>query len=140
MRLKKLKSGQCVLNLSTLEKANFEGPDMSLAISLFEYGMAGREVKKGEYKGEYEFIYAIGIRVSSDDCIFTTFDRCTVSLERIIDDYQDDTEFKSFIGLTESEKLPLEPYIISDLVSYYGFDNIFGSSYWNGFEITTNQY
>jgi hypothetical protein len=35
------------------------------------------------------------------------------------------------------DALPL-PQKIYDLVSYYGFENIFGSSYWEGFQIEEN--
>jgi hypothetical protein len=42
----------------------------------------------------------------------------------------------SFAGMDSIDWNELElPQKISDLLSYYGYENIFGSSYWEGFEI-----
>ena len=116
--------------IDKLESLNFKGIDACLAISLFEYGLVWKEDEK-----QIEFIYGIG----SDSSDYTRFDRCSFDLDLDVRkefDWADFNELESFIGSTsyKFDGLPL-PQKIHDLVSYYGFENVFGSSYWEGFEI-----
>tara|TARA_B100001093_G_scaffold57646_1_gene48735 strand:+ start:267 stop:650 length:384 start_codon:yes stop_codon:yes gene_type:complete len=119
--------------ITKLEKNGYIGTDVCLAISLFEFGLAWKEGDK------IEFIYGIG----TDACNYNRFDRCTFDLDLDIRkefDWADFDEVESFIGSTSQEfdALPL-PQKIYDLVSYYGFENVFGSSYWEGFEIQEHE-
>jgi len=119
--------------ITKLEENGYIGTDACLAISLFEYGLAWKEEEN-----QIEFIYGIGM----EDCDYNRFDRGSFDLGLDVRkefDWADFNEVESFIGLTSQEfdALPL-PQKISDLVSYYGFENIFGSRYWEGFEIQEN--
>lgn len=113
-------------SIDLLKEQNFEGCDASLVISLHEYGLAWREI--GE---EILFVYSIGNN---------RFDRCTMrkNLDRRkeFNWIEDWGEICNFLGMKRQSffEYPLENFI-SDLVQYYGFENIFGSSYWEGFEI-----
>jgi len=119
---------QHVKNLETiglLEQQGFEGIDASLEISLFEYGIAWRKLES-----ETLFIYSIGKG---------SFDRVTVENSVDVEKEWSFADFKalmSSLGMAVEEwrKMPLAQKV-SDLVSYYGFENIFGASYWEGFEI-----
>jgi hypothetical protein len=111
--------------IEKLEALGAEGTDASLDISLGEYSLAW-------IKGEDEtiFIYSIGNK---------RFDR--TSFDNDLDVYREfnwvnwDALF-SFVGVEKEsfDKYSLSQKII-DLLSYYGYENIFGSSYWEGFEI-----
>lgn len=119
--------------ISKLEQLGYIGTDADLATSLFEYGMAWKEDDK-----QIEFIYGIGF----NDEDYNRFDRCSFALDLDVRkefDWADFEEVESFTGLTSKQfdALPL-PQKIYDLVSYYGFENIFGSSYWEGFRIEEN--
>ncbi len=114
-------------SIESMEKQEFVGTDADLATSLFEYHLAWREL-------ETEFLFVYGI----DGC--ERFDRAT--LAKNIDPLKEWNwvnweDLRSFTGLTEEQQkeLPL-PIMVSDLLSYYGFENIFGSSYWEGFKIS----
>lgn len=117
------------LTINKLEEQGFVGQDLGLDISLFEYGLAWKENDK-----EIEFIYAI-----KHDDINSRFDR--VSIAKSIEvrkeyDWVDFDEVESFVGATPAEWDKLElTQKIADLLSYYGFENVFGSTYWEGFEI-----
>ena len=117
-----------------LEKLDFSGIDADLETSLFEYGMAW---KVGER--ETEFIYGVGVDEVDGEAIYTTFDRCSFGNDLDVlneFDYADFEAIFSFTGSTQAEfdALPLTQKIF-DLVSYYGFENVFGSTYWEGFKI-----
>ena len=119
--------------ITKLEENGYIGTDACLATSLFEYGLAWKEEEK-----QIEFIYGMGFTFTD----YNRFDRCSFDLDLDVRkefDWADFNEVESFVGLTSQEfdRLPL-PQKISDLVSYYGFENIFGSSYWEGFEIQEN--
>jgi len=119
--------------ISKLEQHGYSGIDACLATSLFEYGLAWKEDDK-----QIEFIYGIGV----NDEDYNRFDRCSFALDLDVRkefDWSDFKEVESFTGLTRDQfdALPL-PQKIYDLVSYYGFENIFGSSYWEGFQIEEN--
>lgn len=116
--------------ISKLEQHGYSGIDACLATSLFEYGMAWKEDDK-----QIEFIYGIGF----NDEDYNRFDRCSFALD--LDVYKEFDwacfeEVHLCMGSIKEDwdALPL-PQKIYDLVSYYGFENIFGSSYWEGFQI-----
>ena len=117
--------------ITELEKLGYNGIDRGLDISLLEYGLAWKEDEK-----EIDFIY--GIKMNG--CDYSRFDR--IQIDKSIDvrkeyDWADFKEIESFTGSTRKEWDKLElPQKINDLISYYGFENVCGSSYWEGFEIT----
>lgn len=120
-------------NITKLEENDYIGTDACLAISLFEYGLAWKEDNN-----QIEFIYGIGIEGTE----YNRFDRCTFALDLDIRrefDWADFDEVVSCTGMTSTDwdDLPL-PFKIYDLVRYYSFENVFGSSYWEGFEIQEN--
>lgn len=119
--------------ITKLEQNGYTGTDACLAISLFEYGLAWKEDEK-----QIQFIYGMAL----NDTEYNRFDRCSFDLDLDVRkefDWADFNEVESFLGSTgeEFDALPL-PQKIYDLVSYYGFENVFGSSYWEGFEIQEN--
>ena len=117
--------------ITELEKLGYNGVDLGLDISLLEYGLAWKEDEK-----EIDFIY--GIKMNGGD--YSRFDR--IQIDKSIDvrkeyDWADFKEIESFTGSTRKEWDKLElPQKINDLITYYGFENVFGSTYWEGFEIT----
>ena len=113
-------------SIELLERQGFEGPDASLEESLFHYGIAWRTVND-----EILFIYK-----TRGKC----FDRCTI--KRSVDARKewDWVNYESFLSTQgqaaeEWDAYPLEQKV-SDLVQYHGYEEIFGSSYWEGFGIS----
>lgn len=120
-----------VERLNTFQKLaveGFEGTDANLRVSLEEYFLAWKKV--GD---EYLFIYNLGNN---------HYDRVTMKAD--LDVYKefnwikkDDWEkFYDSFDTTDARfyNLPL-PRKIADLLLHYGRLNIFGESYWEGFEI-----
>ena len=113
---------------SQLEADGFQGPDVSIKISLAEYGIAWRDL--GD---EWLFVYCIdggeGLR----------FDRATIRKDtdpREEWNWADWPQVAQAYGTTAQDMLrwPL-PEIVYALVNYWGWENVFGSSYWEGFAI-----
>ena len=107
--------------------AEYEGIDADLETSLFEYGLIWKLTD-----GEYKFIYGVGY--NDDGQEYNRFDWATEEAET---DPKEEWNFAewdkvcSFVGQTEAEFFaqPL-PQIVFDLISYYGHENVFGSSYY----------
>lgn len=103
-----------------------EGPDADIETSLKEYGIAwivGPD-------NTVQFYYG----VQHNGMFFTRFDGCSLPADMDIKqefDWVNWEGINSFIGGDNIE----EPFTqqIQDLLSYYGYENIFGSSYWEGF-------
>lgn len=117
-------------SIPKLEAAGFTGPDASLDISLFEYGLAYKVTNK-------EILFIYGTQYGYDE--YTRFDRCTIDTNiNIAEEYNwaDLPAVHSTMGYSNKDwnALPLEQQI-TDLLNYYGYENIFGSSYREGFEI-----
>lgn len=128
-----------VANINTfqkLEQAHFQGPDVSLEISLREYGFVHRNC---EDSGKIVCIY--GIKTNNEG-EYVTFDRCTFDVNfdvykkfNWIKDWQHkvfrffDCDQEHFDNLDLSEKLYW-------LFQIFGYENIFGTRYWEGFEIS----
>lgn len=109
---------------------NYEGLDVDLEISLFEYGLIWtiRE-------NDYHFIYGIDL----DDTGYIKFSwgdipiNCDVQKEY---DWAEFHEICDYVGMSLDDWLALSlPLKINDLLSYYGYENVFGTDYWGGFEI-----
>lgn len=121
-------------SLALLAAQGFRGPDCSLEISLSEYGMAWRELED-----EILFIFCFyRDTVKSDRFERTTFKKDLDVLKEF--NWVSWTDFTNAHGIVLAEwlKLPLEIKIY-DLFNYYGFENIFGGVYWDGFEILDNE-
>jgi hypothetical protein len=117
-------------SIEKLEKLKFEGIDVTLAISLFEYGLVWKDLEETK---ETLFIYRIND---------SSFDRCTFKSDLDVFNEFDWVEWDSFLetqGETMDEwKDRSLGQKIFDLLNYYGYENIFGSSYWEGFPIEDN--
>jgi len=126
-----------VSEINTIKKMKvhgFEGVDFNLETSLFEYGIAWKVSEK-----ETEFVYGIQLDTYNGESLYSAFDRCSFDNDldvRAEFDWVAFDEVLSYTGSTpdEFDAFPLTQKI-ADLVSYYGYEEIFGSSYWNGFEI-----
>lgn len=119
-------------SISKLEQAGFTGPDASLDVSLFDYGLAYKVT-------DDEILFIYGIQLEYNDFKYKRFDRCTIKTDINIQeeyDWADLPAVHSTMGYSDIDwnALPLEQQI-TDLLNYYGYENIFGSSYWEGFEI-----
>ena len=114
---------------------NYHGIDASNEISLFEYGILFKESKN-----EITVIFGVGI---DNGGYYNRFDSILLDKsyfdEIIQDSWFNKDSFFSFCGINnESEYFNLWiGHKIDSLLSYYGYENIFGSSY-NTFEIENN--
>ncbi len=116
-------------SLALLKEQGFTGPDVTLSIALGEYGLAWRELPEEK---EILFVYR-------HPSIRDRFDRCSFSIDT---DVRKEFNWVTFEdvqncnGLTAAEwdALPLAQKVY-DLVNYYGVENVFGTSYWEGFAI-----
>jgi hypothetical protein len=118
-------------SIALMELAGFTGNDASLSESLFEYGLAWRELET-----EFLFVYR-------HPSLPNRFDRCTIAKSTIASKewnwaFTPDhaTGFFSFLD-EDSESWNSLPLVrqVSDLVSYWGTEEVFGTSYWQGFAI-----
>ena len=121
-------------SIPKLETAGFTGPDASLDISLFEYGLAYKVTDK-------EILFIYGTQYGYNE--YTRFDRCTIDTDINIAEEYDWADLKAVHAshgyLAKNwNALPLEQKI-TDLLRYYGYENVFESSYWEGFTITPNK-
>jgi hypothetical protein len=117
-----------ILKMNETIKETIEGIDVSVETSLFEYGIAWVERDT-----EYHFIYKV-----SDSPM--QFDWADISKDIDIKkefDWADFNAVYSFTGMSESDflEMPLTQQIF-DLVSYYGYENVFGSCY-GGIDLET---
>jgi hypothetical protein len=121
------------MTISEMEKDGYTGTDASLEISLFEYGLAWK--RDGE---DFRFIYG---KLSDESGNYYHFDwaRINASCDPAKEfDWVDWKAVSDFAGKNTAELLCINseelPFLIYDLLSYYGHENVFGSSY-SGFEI-----
>jgi hypothetical protein len=122
---------------SKYEKRNFKGTDISLNISLNEYGLIWKKYKrankkKGIKKGEYLFIYTY-YNFDEKKCLSHSF-LFLENKEDILNEYswvnwQDIINFCGFPDIDIYFNNTDIPIIISDLISYYGTVNLFGENY-----------
>ena len=125
--------------ISTLERNGFEGVDASLEISAKDYGLVWKEYKravpeKSIKKGDFLFYFGINTGwIEKDGCNgYTDFDWCSFSPE----DFSTDFDCLDFEAVAKTAGMDLDEWIktpyplkVSDLTSYYGPENVFGSSY-----------
>lgn len=102
----------------------FEGTDVDLETSMEEYGLlVSKETdKNGQHACLYKHAYN------------GTFDVGYLS-EKEVNNFLNESwfnkeDFLSYVGMTESKWIDMM-FVnkVSDLLSYYGYENIFGSSY-----------
>lgn len=115
------------MNRQDFDHSKIEGIDASIDISLQEYGFAW-------IKGEAETLFYYGIEGNEED--YTRFDFCTFPNDmrpREEFDFVAWGEVAETCGLSNKEFMsqPL-PLLLFDLVHYYGYENVFGSSYYEG--------
>ena len=106
---------------------NLEGPDVDIETSLKEYGLAWIET-------DTDILFYYGINHNDEE--YFMFDFCSLDKDiDILDDYDwvNFNDIYSFVGMSEDEwnERPFTSKI-EDLMSYYGYENVFGSSYWEG--------
>lgn len=112
---------------------NYFGIDASNEISLYEYGLL---INDNDINNIHCY-YGIG---STDGCNYDTFGTGNISGKEIIDLFNELNKpgLLSYCGCNESDWLNLPPVNqLHDLLSYFGYENIFGTSY-NSFEIENN--
>jgi hypothetical protein len=117
-------------SIALLDKQGFTGADASLAESVFEYGLCWRELTDGK------ILFVYRIRSDSEQ---SRFDRTILEADLDVQcewNWVKWDSLMSYLGaeLKEWLALPL-PAKVGDLLSYYGYENIFGTSYWEGFSI-----
>jgi len=119
------------------DHSRLEGIDASIEISLKEYGLAWIET-------DDEFLFYYGIQHGRlDDGMegFIKFDFCSFSKNLDFKkefDWVNWDDLGSYIGGMNFDNMEFTQKI-SDLFSFYGYQNIFGDTYWEGltyFEIT----
>ncbi len=124
-----------VENLASVESMaadGWRGSDASLDESLFEYGLAWREIVNETGEAEFAFVYKIGK---------SRFDRCSFKKNLDPEKEWNWVEWDSLANCCGSSKEDLLApefglaNLVSTLVSYYGFEEIFGTSYWEGFKV-----
>jgi hypothetical protein len=113
---------------------HWAGPDASLEVSLLEYGIAWQE--KGD---DYLFYYGIKREYNREQHCndYTRFDwgyiRKDTDVRKAYSWVDWNDLFQHNGTWAENwDALPL-PYKIRDLMDYYGYENVFGTSYYEGF-------
>jgi len=119
---------ETIINFDKLKELNFYGTDSSLEISLLEYGLLARtwETKKDTY----QFIYVTEWKDYAEPQSFNITVLSNDEINEIFDDLNDDSGLLNCVGMNETEWKDLNvTHKVSDLISYYGIENIFGTSY-----------
>ena len=105
-----------------------EGVDMDIEISLKEYGLAWIETDK-------DILFYYGIDRNEKTTDYNRFDFCSFEKDIDIKNEFDWVDFKavaSFTGVDDYKGKIHLANIVFDLLCYYGYENVFGSSYWEG--------
>ena len=113
-----------------------EGPDANIETSLFEYHLAWIESDCGT---QIRFFYAIGFDDNNDAI---TFDWSDLNADTDIFDECSWADFSAvcqYAGMSYQEwsEILLTDQI-KDLISYYSHENVFGTTYGNGFKYNAN--
>jgi len=108
----------------------FKGVDASLETSLYEYGLIWK-LQKDEATGkdEYKFIY--GVSVEGEEYNLFDYAHIDADVDPVSEwNFVKWEDVAEFCGVSKEELLTQDlPWIVRDLVSYYGREDIFGSSY-----------
>ena len=113
---------------------NLTGIDYSIMLSLYKYGFVWIEGKK-----QTKVFYGIG----TNDCNYSLFNTYTFDNDTNVQEEFDPFNMyvvaeKTGITLEEWLKLPLMSKVY-DLVSYYGYEMIFGYNYFVDLEYDANE-
>lgn len=119
------------MNKKISDYEGFEGPDVDLATSLYEYGMIW---KHNEQDGDTMVVYGIDF----NDDLWTSFDHGWYASKELFNDYNwvdwdsfymhEDIMRKDFSLLPHGEQLFY-------LCNYYGMSEILGECYFGGYKI-----
>lgn len=110
------------------DHSQLEGMDDNIETSLKEYGLAWIEA-------EDEYLFYYGIEYGEEG--WERFDCCSLQKDLDFKDeylFVDWDSINSFIGMSFDDMT--FPQKISDLLSYYGYQNIFGETYYQGLTYT----
>lgn len=122
-----------MIKLSELK--DYQGTDASQETSLYEYGLLCKE----EDKGRIHCYYGVGIgRSGLTYYLFCSGGITKNEIDDIINEnWFNKSSFFSFLGTKERYWVCATNYIskLSDLLCFYGFENIMGSTYEEPFEI-----
>jgi hypothetical protein len=123
---------------TTADFKGHTGTDANLETSLFEYGLIWIKGAEGHEK-DFHFVYGVGVHETDNGIEYNTFDWADVPIDTDPEKewhFVDWAAVCSFVGMEKADFLsqPL-PMIVCDLISYYGHENVFGSSYYP-FEIS----
>lgn len=117
--------------------SNYTGIDASLEVSLYEYGLIWIKGAEG-HEEDFHFIYGVNGNEKGE---YNRFDWADVPIDVNPESEWDFVKWEKvskFVGMSKDEFLKQSiPYIVFDLIAYYGSENIFGSSYYP-FEILNN--
>ena len=126
--------------ISELEKRGFYGPDADIATSIFEYGLVWKVYKIGNKKadikrGDVLFYYGIDTDDKGNYCLFD-WARYTQ------DSFNTDFDWADFDAVAKWADMDVKIWMtnnycqkVYDLFLYYGYENVFGTSYYGGFDI-----
>jgi hypothetical protein len=121
-----------MIKLSELKE--YSGTDASKEISLYEYGLLCVE----QHEEELHCYYGVGCDDEGNYNMFCSGSITKPEIDSMINEnWFHKHVFFSFLGMEEKNWLSSDSYIskLSDLLSYYGFENIMGSNYEEPFEI-----
>jgi hypothetical protein len=108
------------------DHSKLTGMDVNVEIALKEYGLAWIEK-------EDEILFYYGINTDLDEMGWFKFDFCTISKNINAKEEYNWADFDAVSRYCDhydwGESLLAD---IECLVHYYGFENVFGSSYWEG--------
>jgi len=121
-----------IIKLSDYTNKGYSGIDCNPEISLFEYGLLCKEAEDNSL----HCVYGIG---SNNGEIYDSFDSGYITGQEINElpfDLNSFESFFSYIGSDRQEWLNDTCYIskLHSLLSYFGYENIFGSCY-ESFEV-----
>ena len=115
------------MNRQSFLHGNLEGVDVDIETSLKEYGIAW--IVQGD-----EVLFYYGIEHNDEE--YTKFDFCSFPANMDVFTEFDWVKFEDVFSSIGQDKDTFKnthfPYQIADLVSYYGSEEIFGTSYWEG--------
>jgi hypothetical protein len=124
-------------NLKTirlLEAQGFVGTDVSLAISLFEYGCIWREIPhelRDHPDEDYVFVFAVGQHREGAHCKFARVGMSSCDFASDTSWINDETwdSLLSAHGTTKAQWIDMSyPIRVTDLYRYFGYMNTFGST------------
>lgn len=110
-------------------KESWEGVDGDLETSLFEYGFVAKQRPDKDYSDEWFVLYNAG-RDNFDTGHIRESELDNIILGKEWADEEDINSFLDFVG-SDKESWLTSGFInkLSDLISYWGVENIMGSSY-----------